>query len=105
MQGFVEHFVKLESCVYTTLEGFDLYFGLGIHFDPFQMQHISNHGKDNFDFQFPFPLQYFLLGLPFDHTAPGHPFGKLGFAFFEIESGNLEQSETKRNFFKLLVDS
>ena len=55
-----------------------LYFGLCIHFDPFQMQHVlcqSHFGFPNLSI--PLPLQYFLLGLPFGHTAPGHPFGKL----------------------------
>ena len=53
---------------------------------------------------FPLPLQYFLLGVPFGHTAPEHPFGKLGFWFFDIESGIIEQSEVERKVVQKIQD-
>ena len=50
------------------------------------------------------PLQYFLLGLPLDHTAPGHPFGKLGLAFLDTDLGFFQQSETQRKLMLNISD-
>ena len=97
---FLGRFILLPHLLITLITFFlYLYFGLCLHFDPFQMQHVlcqSNFGFPHLSI--PLPWQYFLLGLPFGHTAPGHPFGKLPyfcwsllFSLFVIELDNSVQ--------------